>query len=128
MHLLYASYIFIALQLSRQQPVSLCVLVEAVGILMRDLCMQLEPLGLLMGKNTVCTQTIPSICSDPTTRCRQDGAGLKEGGAVRLKSGGGESQTWFKAAIRWKPGLVHALLLTFQQKNWAIDCGFNGIF
>lgn len=103
MHLLYASYIFIALRLSRRQPVIFCVLVEAVGILMRDLCMQLEPVRLLMDKNTLCTQTIPSICFDAATRCRQDGAGLKGGGAVGLKSGGGESQTWFKAAIRWKP-------------------------
>lgn len=52
MHLLYASYIFIALRLSRRQPVIFCVLVEAVGILTRDLCMQLEPVRLLMDKKT----------------------------------------------------------------------------
>lgn len=118
---------------STAQQTAACVLrvlVEAVGILMRDLCMQLEPVGLRVDENTLCTQTLPSICSDPATRRGQDGAGLKEGGAVGLKSGGGESQTWFKAAIRWSRwhGLVHALVLTIQQNKWAIDCGFNGIF
>lgn len=33
----------------------LCVSIEAAGILMRDLCMQLEPVGLLMDKNALCT-------------------------------------------------------------------------
>lgn len=55
MHLLYVSYIFIALQLTRLQPVFLCVPIEAMGIVMRDLHMQLEPVELLMDKNALCT-------------------------------------------------------------------------
>lgn len=35
--------IFLALQLTSLLPLFLCVPFEAVGILIRDLCMQLEP-------------------------------------------------------------------------------------
>lgn len=96
-------YIFIAVQLTRMPPVFLCVPVAAVGVLRRDLCTQLEQVGLLMDKNALCTRTARSICSDPAARRREDGAGLEEGGAGRWKRRGGESQKWLKAVIRCKP-------------------------